>query len=46
MTPEIYAHRENDSLQTVMEGLAAYRFGAVSSRPRPAARREWFPKPI
>ena len=29
MTPEIYAHRENDSLQTVMEGLAAYRFGAV-----------------
>jgi len=29
MTPEIYAHRENDSLQAVMEGLAAYRFGAV-----------------
>jgi CBS domain-containing protein len=29
MTPEIYAHQENDSLQTVMEGLAAYRFGAV-----------------
>ena len=29
MTAEIYAHQENDSLQTVMEGLAAYRFGAV-----------------
>jgi len=29
MTPEIYAHGENDSLQMVMEGLAAYRFGAV-----------------
>jgi CBS domain-containing protein len=32
MTPEIYAHREKDSLQTVMEGLAAYRFGAVLIR--------------
>lgn len=29
MTPEIYAHKENDSLQAVMETLAAYRFGAV-----------------
>ncbi len=29
MTAEIYAHQENDSLQKVMEGLAAYRFGAV-----------------
>jgi CBS domain-containing protein len=29
MTSEIYAHQEDDSLQTVMEGLAAYRFGAV-----------------
>ncbi|MFI5354519.1 MAG: cyclic nucleotide-binding/CBS domain-containing protein [Desulfobaccales bacterium] len=29
MTAEIYAHQENDSLQTVMEGLATYRFGAV-----------------
>jgi CBS domain-containing protein len=29
MTPEIYAHQEEDTLQTVMEGLAAYRFGAV-----------------
>ena len=29
MTPSIYAHQESDSLQTVMEGLAAYRFGAV-----------------
>jgi CBS domain-containing protein len=29
MTREIYAHREDDNLQTVMEGLAAYRFGAV-----------------
>ena len=29
MTAEIYAHQENDSLKTVMEGLAAYRFGAV-----------------
>ena len=32
MTAEIYAHQENDSLQTVMEGLAAYRFGAVLIR--------------
>ena len=29
MTAEIYAHQENDSLRAVMEGLAAYRFGAV-----------------
>jgi CBS domain-containing protein len=29
MTPEIHAYGANDSLQTVMEGLAAYRFGAV-----------------
>jgi len=29
MTPEIYAHQEDDSLQMVMEGLAAHRFGAV-----------------
>jgi signal-transduction protein with cAMP-binding, CBS, and nucleotidyltransferase domain len=29
MTPGIYAHQEEDSLQTVMEGLAAYHFGAV-----------------
>lgn len=29
MTAEIYAHQENDSLRTVMEGLAAYLFGAV-----------------
>lgn len=29
MTTEIYAQRENDSLQTVMEALAAYRFGAL-----------------
>jgi CBS domain-containing protein len=29
MTPEIFAHQEDDSLQTVMEGLAAYRFGAM-----------------
>ncbi len=29
MTGEIYAHLEENSLQTVMEGLAAYRFGAV-----------------
>jgi signal-transduction protein with cAMP-binding, CBS, and nucleotidyltransferase domain len=29
MTAEIYAHQEEDSLQEVMEGLAAYRFGAV-----------------
>ncbi|MCX5891443.1 MAG: CBS domain-containing protein, partial [Deltaproteobacteria bacterium] len=39
MTAEIYAHQENDSLQTVMEGLAAYRFGAVlikTSNGRPA----------
>ena len=32
MTTEIYAHQEDDSLQTVMEGLAAYRFGAVLIR--------------
>ena len=32
MTPEIYAHRDEDSLQQVMEGLAAYRFGAVLIR--------------
>jgi CBS domain-containing protein len=29
MTPEIYAHKEDDALHAVMEGLAAYRFGAV-----------------
>jgi len=29
MTPEIHAYDEDDRLQTVMEGLAAYRFGAV-----------------
>jgi CBS domain-containing protein len=29
MTPEVYACKEGDSLQTVMEGLSAYRFGAV-----------------
>ena len=29
MTAEIYAHLEDDSLMTVMEGLAARRFGAV-----------------
>ncbi len=29
MTAEIYAHLEDDSLLTVMEGLAARRFGAV-----------------
>jgi CBS domain-containing protein len=29
MTAEIYAHQPEDSLQQVMEGLAAYRFGAV-----------------
>jgi len=29
MTPTIIAFQESDSLQTVMEGLAAYRFGAV-----------------
>jgi CBS domain-containing protein len=29
MTPEVYALKENDTLQTIMEGLAAYRFGAV-----------------
>ena len=29
MSPTIYAHQESDSLQTVMEGLAANRFGAV-----------------
>lgn len=32
MTPEIYARREEDSLQQVMEGLAAYRLGAVLIR--------------
>ena len=32
MTPEIYGHREEDSLQQVMEGLAAYRLGAVLIR--------------
>ncbi|MBI4644212.1 MAG: CBS domain-containing protein [Deltaproteobacteria bacterium] len=32
MTPEIYGRREDDSLQQVMEGLAAYRFGAVLIR--------------
>lgn len=29
MTGEIYAHQEDDSLWTVMEGLATHRFGAV-----------------
>jgi len=29
MTAEIHARQEHDSLQEVMEGLAAYRFGAV-----------------
>ena len=29
MTAEIYAHQETDSLEMVMEGLAAHRFGAV-----------------
>jgi CBS domain-containing protein len=29
MTPEVYAHKAADTLQAVMEGLAAYRFGAV-----------------
>jgi CBS domain-containing protein len=29
MTPEICAYKKDDALQTVMEGLAAYRFGAV-----------------
>ena len=29
MTPEVYALKQEDSLQAVMEGLAAYRFGAV-----------------
>jgi CBS domain-containing protein len=32
MTPEIYGHRANDSLHQVMEGLAAYRLGAVLIR--------------
>lgn len=32
MTPEIYARREDDSLQQAMETLAAYRFGAVLIR--------------
>jgi CBS domain-containing protein len=32
MTPEIYGRREDDSLQQVMEGLAAHRFGAVLIR--------------
>jgi CBS domain-containing protein len=32
MTPEIYGHRANDSLEQVMEGLAAYRLGAVLIR--------------
>jgi len=32
MTPEIYALHAEDSLQTVMEGLAAHRFGAVLIR--------------
>jgi CBS domain-containing protein len=32
MTPEIYAHRAQDSLNRVMEGLAAYRLGAVLIR--------------
>jgi CBS domain-containing protein len=29
MTPEVCAHKEDDSLQAVMEALAAYRFGAM-----------------
>jgi CBS domain-containing protein len=32
MTPAIYAHSVADSLQTVMEGLAAQRFGATLIR--------------
>jgi CBS domain-containing protein len=32
MTPEIYGHLADDSLQQVMEGLAAYRLGAVLIR--------------
>lgn len=32
MTPGIYGHQEDDSLQQVMEGLAAYRLGAVLIR--------------
>jgi len=32
MTPEIYGRREDDSLHQIMEGLAAYRFGAVLIR--------------
>jgi CBS domain-containing protein len=34
MTPEIHAHREEDSLNLVMEGLAAYRLGAVLIKDR------------
>ncbi len=34
MTPEIHANRKDDSLQQVMETLAAYRFGAVLIRDR------------
>ncbi|MDD2901915.1 MAG: CBS domain-containing protein [Syntrophales bacterium] len=32
MTPGIYGHQEDDSLHQVMEGLAAYRLGAVLIR--------------
>jgi CBS domain-containing protein len=32
MTAEIFSCQEDDTLQTVMEGLAAYRFGAVLIR--------------
>jgi CBS domain-containing protein len=32
MTPEIYGHLADDSLQQVMEGLATYRLGAVLIR--------------
>lgn len=32
MTPKIFAFQEDDTLQAVMEGLAAYRFGAVLIR--------------
>ncbi len=46
MTPKIYSHQEDDSLQAVMEGLAAYRFGAVLIKTAAGLPAGVIPKPI
>ncbi len=46
MTPEIYAQRTTISLQTVMEGLSAFRFGALLIQALDGSPAGWYPRPI